>query len=152
MRLTATLLVLAALILAPAARPRAYTLQYTSTAAATQVKWPTTSITVALSTSLNSPPGYVHATGAQVVLAARRALSRWALASNITFNVTTSGNQDAVADGVSLVTIDGGGNISEADLAINPLVTRFDAFGHQIASFFSTDGTFDSYDLESTFV
>jgi len=175
MRLTATLLVLAALILAPAARPRAYTLQYTSTAATTQVHWPTTNITVALSTSLNSPPSYVHATGAQVVLAARRALSRWALASNIQFNVTTSAAQDAAADGVSLITIadtgtnralfstgvqpgrarvsfDGSGNITEADLAINPLVTRFDAFGNQVSSFFSTDGAQDSYDLESTFV
>jgi hypothetical protein len=175
MRLTATLLVLAALILAPSVRPRAYTLQYTSTAATTQVHWPTTNITVALSTSLNNPPSYVHATGAQVVLAARRALSRWALASNLQFNVTTSAAQDAVADGVSLITIadtgtnralfatgvqpgrarvsfDGSGNITEADLAINPLVTRFDAFGNQIGSFFSTDGAQDSYDLESTFV
>jgi hypothetical protein len=175
MRLTATLLVLAALILAPAVRPRAYTLQYTSTAATTQVRWPTTSITVALSTSLNNPPSYVRATGAQVVLAARRALSRWALASNLQFNITTSGAQDAVADGVSLITIadtgsnralfstgvqpgrarvtfDGSGNITEADLAVNPLVTRFDPFGNQVASFFSTDGTADSYDLESTFV
>src|SRR4051812_48593208 len=101
MRLTATLLVLTALILAPAVRPRAYTLQYTSTPATTQVHWPTTSITVALSSSLSNPPSYVHATGAQVVLAARRALSRWALASNIQFNVTTSTAQDAVADGVS---------------------------------------------------
>src|ERR671926_178414 len=105
MRLTATLLVLASLIIAPAVRPRAYTLQYTSTAATTQVRWPVTNITVALSTSLNNPPAYVHATGAQVVLAARRALSRWALASNIQFNVTTSAAQDAVADGVSLITI-----------------------------------------------
>jgi hypothetical protein len=175
MRLTVTLFVLAALILAPAVRPRAYTLQYTSTATTTQVHWPTTNITVALSTSLNNPPSYVHATGAQVVLAARRALSRWALASNLQFNVTTSGAQDAVADGVSLITIadtgtnralfstgvqpgrarvsfDGSGNITEADLAINPLVTRFDAFGNQVGSFFSTDGTQDSYDLESTFV
>src|SRR5919205_2451255 len=175
MRLTATLLVLASLIIAPAVRPRAYTLQYTSTAATTQVRWPVTNITVALSTSLNNPPAYVHATGAQVVLAARRALSRWALASNIQFTVTSSAAQDAVADGVSLITIadtgsnralftigvqpgrarvsfDSGGNIFEADLAINPLVTRFDPFGNQVASFFSTDGTADSYDLESTFV
>ncbi|MET0645445.1 MAG: DUF4214 domain-containing protein [Pyrinomonadaceae bacterium] len=176
MRLTATLFVLAALILAPASRPRAYTLQYTNTAATTQVRWPTTNITVALSTSLNNPPSYVRATGAQVVLAARRALSRWALASNLQFNVTTSGAQDAVADGVSLITIadtganralfstgvqpgrarvtfDGSGNINEADLAINPLVTRFDPFtGNPVASFFSTDGADGSYDLESTFV
>jgi hypothetical protein len=175
MRLTATLLVLLAMLLAPASRPRAYTLQYTSTAANAQVRWPTTSITVALSTSLNSPPPYVRATGAQVVLAARRALSRWARAANLQFNVTTSGAQDAVADGVSLITVadtganralfstgvqpgrtrvtfDGSGNITEADLAINPLVTRFDAFGNQAVGFFSTDGTADSYDLESTFV
>jgi hypothetical protein len=176
MRLFAILLVLAALILAPAARPRAYTLQYTNTGATTQVRWPVTNITVALSDSLGRPPAYVHATGAQVVLAARRALSRWALASNIQFNVTQNDpRQDAVADGVSLITIadtganralfstgvqpgrarvtfDGSGNISEADLAINPLVTRFDPFGNQVASFFSTDGAADSYDLESTFV
>jgi hypothetical protein len=175
MRLTATLLVLSALLLAPAPRARAYTLQYTSTAAATQVRWPTTNITVALSNSLSNPPGYVRAAGADVVLAARRALSRWALASNIQFTVVTSTNQDAVADGVSLITIadtganrslfatgiqpgrarvtfDGAGNISEADLALNPLVTRFDPFGNQIASFFSTDGADGSYDLESTFV
>src|SRR5919107_943240 len=175
MLLTATLLVLASLILAPAVRPRAYTLQYTSTAATTQVRWPTTNITVALSTSPNNPPSYVHATGAEVVLAARRALSRWALASNLQFNVTTSAAQDAVADGVSLITIadtganrglfstgvqpgrarvtfDTSGNLTEADLAINPLVTRFDVFGNQVAGFFSTDGTADSYDLESTFV
>jgi hypothetical protein len=174
MRLIATLLIFVALILGPVARSRAYTLQYTSTAATTQVKWPTTNITVALSTSLNNPPAFVHATGAQVVLAARRALSRWSLASNIQFNVTTSANQDAVADGVSLITIadtgsnralfttglqpgrarvvfDNSGNISEADMAVNPNVTRFDGF-NQVPSFFSTDGTNDSYDLESTFV
>ncbi|HEX8500230.1 MAG TPA: DUF4214 domain-containing protein [Pyrinomonadaceae bacterium] len=174
-RLIATLTVLAALILAPAARPRAYTLQYTSTAATTQVKWPITNITVALSNSLSNPPAYVHATGAQVVLAARRALSTWALAANLQFTVTTSTAQDAVADGVTLITIadtasnralfttgvqpgrarvtfDASGNISEADLAINPLVTRFDPFNGQVGSFFSTDGAADSYDLESTFV
>jgi hypothetical protein len=176
MRLTATLLVLTALLLAPAARTRAYTLQFTNTGATTQVRWPVTNIRIALSTSLSNPPAFVHATGTQVILAARRALSRWALASNIQFDVTQNDlHQDAVADGVSLITIadtgsnrslfstgvqpgrarvtfDGAGNISEADLAVNPLVTRFDAFGNQIASFFSTDGTADSYDLESTFV
>ncbi|MDT5262656.1 MAG: hypothetical protein QOC61_1660, partial [Acidobacteriota bacterium] len=174
MRLIATILIFAALILAPVAPARAYTLQYTSPAASTQVKWPTTNITIALSTSLSNPPAFVHATGPQVVLAARRALSRWSLASNIQFNVVTSANQDAVGDGVSLITIadtgsnralfstglqpgrarvifDTSGNISEADMAINPNVTRLDPFGNQVGSFFSTDGTTDSYDLESTF-
>jgi len=176
MRLTATLLVLAALILAPATQPRAYTLQYTSTSAATQIRWPTTSITVALSTSLNSPPANVHATGAEVVLAARRALSRWALASNIQFNVTTSASQDAVADGVTLITIadttanralfntglrpgraritfdPASGAITEGDLAINPNATRLNEFGSEVASAFSTNGESGTYDLESTFV
>ncbi|PYS99225.1 MAG: hypothetical protein DMF65_09730, partial [Acidobacteria bacterium] len=130
---------------------------------------------VALSTSLSNPPPFIHATGAQVVLAARRALARWSLASNIQFNVTTSANQDAVADGVSLITVADTGNnralfstglrpgrarvtfdpstgsITEADMAINPNVTRLDQFGNEVGSFFSTDGTNDSYDLESTF-
>jgi hypothetical protein len=133
MRLTATLLVLLSLILVPAARPRAYTLQYTSTAATTQVRWPATNITVALSTSLNNPPSYVRATGAQVVLAARRALSRWALASNIRFSVTTSGAQDAIADGVSLITIaDTGSNRALFSTGIQPGRARvtFDASGN----------------------
>ena len=179
MRLTATLLVLAALTLAPASRPRAYTLQFTGTAAATQVRWPTTSITVSLSSSLSNPPAYVRATGAQVVLAARRALARWSAASNIQFTVVNSNAQDAVGDGVSLITIadtpanrslfptttglrpgrarvvfdPGTGFISEADLALNPAVTRLPpGSANEVPGFFSTDGTPDSYDLESTFV
>jgi hypothetical protein len=175
MRLTATLLLLAALLLAPAAPARAYALQYASAAAVTQVRWPTTNIAVALSTSLASPPPYVHATGEQVVAAARRALARWSAASNIQFNVTTRSEQDAAADGVNLITVadtaanhalfrtglqpgrarvtfDAFGNISEADLAVNPLVTRADPYEGEVRSFFSTDGAPGSYDLESTFV
>ena len=83
MRLTATLFLLAALVLAPALPARAYTLQYTNTSATTQIRWPSTTINVALSTSLNSPPAFVRASAADVVLAARRALSRWSLVSNI---------------------------------------------------------------------
>jgi hypothetical protein len=177
MRPTATLptalLILAALLLSPVAPARAYTLQYSNASATQQVRWPTTTVTVALSTSLNNPPSYVHATGAQVLLAARRALSRWSLASNIQFNVTTSANQTVAQDGVSLITIapenasqfaipeqpsrarvffDSNG-IFEADLAVNPNVARRDPVsGSLVASFFSTDGTDGSYDLESTFV
>jgi hypothetical protein len=80
---------MAALVLVPPAPARAYTLQFTTPAGAQQVRWPTTTVNVALSTSLSNPPAYVRATGAQVLLAARRALSRWSLASNIQFNVTT---------------------------------------------------------------
>jgi hypothetical protein len=181
MRLTATLLILAALVLAPLAPARAYTLQYTSSSATTQVHWPTTTIRVSLSSSLSNPPAFVHATGPQCVLAARRALSRWALASNIQFVVTTDDPHQDVnlpgtnGDGVSLITIadtptnrtffgnqglrpgktsiifDSNGNIVEADIAVNPTATRLDASGQEVGSFFSTDGTFGSYDLESTF-
>lgn len=173
MRLTATLLLLVAMLLAPAP-VRAYTLQYASAAAITQVRWPTATVAVGLSTSLNNPPAYVRATGEQVVAAARRALASWSAVSNIQFNVTTRPEQDAAADGISLITIadtpanhslfrtglqpgrarvtfDSAGNITEADLAVNPLVTRADAFAGEVRSFFSTDGTPDSYDLESTF-
>jgi hypothetical protein len=175
MRLTATLLLLAALLLAPAVPARAYTLQYANATAITQVRWPTTNVAVALSTSLSNPPAYVRATGEQVVAAARRALASWSAVSNIQFNVTTRPEQDAAADGISLITIadtpvnhslfrtglqpgrarvtfDSAGNITEADLAVNPLVTRADPFAGEVRSFFSTDGTTDSYDLESTFV
>jgi len=174
MRPTVTLLLLAALLLAPAAPARAYTLQYANAAAITQVRWPTTTIAVALSTSLSNPPPYVRATGEQVVAAARRALASWSAASNIQFNVTTRPEQDAAADGISLITIadtpanhslfrnglqpgrarvtfDSAGNITEADLAVNPLVTRADPSAGEVRSFFSTDGAPDSYDLESTF-
>ncbi|MBC7930653.1 MAG: DUF4214 domain-containing protein [Rubrivivax sp.] len=178
MRFIATLLILCALVFAPIAPASAYTLQFTNSGAATQVRWPTTTITVALSTSLNNPPSFVRATGAQVVLAARRALSRWSLASNIQFNVVSNSQQDVNttgSDGVSLITVadtgtnrsfftrglqpgrarvvfDTAGNILEADLAVNPNVTRLDSNGQEVASFFTTDGTSGSYDLESTFV
>ena len=168
-----TRIVYAALLLSPVANVRAYTLQYTNASATQQIRWPTTTVTVALSTSLNNPPSYVHATGAQVLLAARRALARWSQASNIQFNVTTSANQLIAQDGVSLITVapenatqfsipeqpsrtrvffDAGG-ITEADIALNPNVARRDPVsGSLVASFFSTDGADGSYDLESTFV
>ncbi|HKG11782.1 MAG TPA: DUF4214 domain-containing protein [Pyrinomonadaceae bacterium] len=169
-----TLLIVASLLLSAVAPARAYTLQYTNAAATQQIRWPTTTVNVALSTSLNNPPPNVHATGAQVLLAARRALTRWSLASNIQFNVTTSAPQQVVGqDGVSLITIapenasqfaipeqpsrarvffDANG-IFEADLAINPNVARRDPVtGSLVSSFFSTDGADGSYDLESTFV
>jgi Matrixin/Domain of unknown function (DUF4214) len=175
MRLTAALVITAALVLVPAAPARAYTLQYTNSAATQQVRWPTTVVNVALSNSLGNPPAYVRATGAQVLLAARRALAHWSLASNIQFNVTSNATQTAIAqDGVSLITVapenatqfsnpeqpgrarvffDSAGNITEADVAVNPNVARRDPLtGGLVASFFSTDGTDGSYDLESTFV
>jgi predicted Zn-dependent protease len=142
-----------------------YTYQFGSTSV--QVKWTTSPIRIALSTSLNSPPSNIKA-GSDVLGAARRALRRWSDAANIQF-VESSTSVDAVnpsgaGDGVNLITVsasatndsftnqggqrlgrtrvifDGAGRILEADLAINPRVP------------FSTDGTANTYDLESTLV
>ncbi len=159
MRLTATLLIVAALVFGPALQPaRAYTLQLNSTATV-QYRWPTTTITIALSTSLNTPPANIKA-GSDVVGAARRALQRWAEAGNIQFNVITSNEFVVQQDGISLITVSPSsgvsfsnpdqtgrariffnattGEISEGDVAVNP------------ATQFSTDGTAGTYDLETT--
>ncbi|HZB45088.1 MAG TPA: matrixin family metalloprotease [Pyrinomonadaceae bacterium] len=160
MRLPATLLVAAALLCGLAPPPaRAYTLQLNSTATV-QFRWPTTTVTIALSASLNSPPANIKA-GSDVVGAARRALQRWAEAGNISFNVVASTETRVQQDGVSLITVSptsgvtftnpgqtgrarvffdaATGAISEGDVAVNP------------ATQFSTDGTPDTFDLETTF-
>ncbi|HEX6622738.1 MAG TPA: matrixin family metalloprotease [Pyrinomonadaceae bacterium] len=160
MRLPVTLLVAAALVCGLAPPPaRAYTLQLNS-AATVQFRWPTTTITIALSSSLNSPPANIKA-GSDVVGAARRALQRWAEAGNINFNITTSTETRVQQDGVSLITVSptsgvtftnpgqtgrarvffdaSSGAITEGDVAVNP------------ATQFSTDGTPDTFDLETTF-
>ena len=163
-----TSLFLSAILLWAAVPPaRSYTYQYSSSSV--QVRWMTTQINVALSSSLNSPPANIKA-GSDVVGAARRALRRWSDAAGIRL-VETSSGIDSVnppgtnGDGVNLITVSasatndsftnsGGtrlgrtrvifdpatGRIQEADLAINPRVS------------FSTDGTSGTYDLESTLV
>ncbi|HEY0101057.1 MAG TPA: DUF4214 domain-containing protein [Pyrinomonadaceae bacterium] len=163
-----TSLFLSALLLCAAVPPAgSYTYQYSSSSV--QVRWMTTQINVALSSSLNSPPANIKP-GSDVVGAARRALRRWSDASGIRL-VETSTSVESVnppntsGDGINLITVSasaindtftntGGrhlgrtrvifdpatGRIQEADLAINPRVT------------FSTDGTSGTYDLESTFV
>jgi predicted Zn-dependent protease len=144
----------------------AYTLQYADKSAAVRVKWPTSTIKIALSKSLSSPPSNIKQ-GSDVLGAVRRSLARWSRAANVTFVETSS---DAVSispsgngDGVSLITVaDTPGNraafdnadrtgrtrifydsttgaISEADVVVNP------------AAQFSTDGTVGTYDLEATF-
>ncbi len=169
MRYLVVILLAAALILGQAAPSRAYTLQFTSTSATTQVKWPTSIIRVELSSSLNSPPPNIKA-GSDVVGAARRALAHWSEASNLQFNIVTSEALAATNDGVNLITVSsvnssrftcpdpltgvGGaqgrsrvdfdpasGNIMEADISISPLNCVP----------FSTDGTINTYDLEATF-
>src|SRR5829696_63857 len=138
-----------------------------------KIRWPRKTIQVSLSTSLLSPGSNIKA-DSDVVGAARRALSRWANLSNITFVVTwssaTSISPADAGDGISLLTIAGTpendafnsdsttgrtrvffdpetGNIAEADISINPRPRAED--GTQLQ--FSTDATPGTYDLEATF-
>ncbi len=117
-----------------------------------QLKWSNTTITIAFSTTLNS----ASIPGGDVVGAARRALARWASATNIQFVETTSNATTAVRDNVNLITFtplgdtrpgttritsdSATGAILEADIAINSSVS------------FSTNGAANTYDLESTIV
>lgn len=169
MRRSLLALILLAAVLLSAATVRPYTLQFTDASNSAQVKWPTRTIRVALSSSLNASQPNIKA-GSDVAGAARRALGRWAEAANIRFVVTASDLQSVSAhgtrgDGVSLITVAhtaenaapfaGAGNeaagrtrvfstvagsITEADVVLNPNQT------------FSADGTFGTYDLEATFV
>ena len=138
-----------------------------------KIRWPRRTIQVSLSNSLLSPGASIKP-DSDVVGAVRRALSRWANLSNITFVVTwsstTSISPADAGDGISLITIASTpendafnsevttgrtrvffdpetGNIAEADISINPRPRAED--GTQLQ--FSTDGTPGTYDLEATF-
>ena len=142
---------------------RAYTVQYRDNAGIVARRWLRRPIIVAFSSSLNSPPPNIKA-GSDVIGAARRALDHWASVANVQFFETRSSAQaispSNSGDGVNLITVstdnaaafgtaespgrtrvfyDSGGAIVEADIALNPTQP------------FSTDGTFGTYDLESTF-
>lgn len=138
-----------------------------------QIKWPTKSIQIALSTSLTSPSPALKPES-DVVGAVERALASWSRAANITFVEVSSKVQSVSpigrADGVNLITIAGttenlaifgegnttartrvfydpdAGEISEADVVINPY--PYSETGSALQ--FSTDGTPGTYDLEST--
>jgi hypothetical protein len=126
-------------------------------------RWLRNPIIVSLSTSLDSPQANVRA-GSDVRAAVQRALRTWSDAAGIQFLETTSSNEKISpgndGDGVNLITVsaanltefqnsdapartrvffDSGGTIIEADIALNPTAQ------------FSDDGTFGTYDLESTF-
>ncbi|HEX8920335.1 MAG TPA: matrixin family metalloprotease [Pyrinomonadaceae bacterium] len=166
MRRTGTILVLIVSLLGwIAPRTRAYTLQYTDSSASIQIKWPTTTIKIALSRSLSFPPANIKQ-GSDVLGAARRALARWSEAAGVQFIETSSDvlsiSPSGDGDEVSLITVadvpenraafqsadrtgrtrvfydQATGMIMEADVVINP------------AAQFSTDGTPGTYDLEAT--
>jgi hypothetical protein len=126
-------------------------------------RWLRNPIIVSLSTSLDSPPPNC-AKGSDVRAAVQRALLSWSAAAGIQFLETSTANERISpaneGDGVSLITVsaanvsefensdapartraffDSGGSIIEADIALNPTLQ------------FSDDGTFGTYDLESTF-
>ena len=145
----------------------AYTLRFTDASGAVRVRWPSNTLTVALSASLAAPPENIRATGEETTKAALRALKSWQEAANLQFNVLTNHVKTSVSpakngDGVSLLTVaqtpdnarlftgakatalaytrtftDDAGALLEADIALNPQVE------------FSTDGTPGTYDLES---
>lgn len=138
-----------------------------------QIKWPTKSIQIALSTSLLSPSPAIKPES-DVLGAVDRALASWSRAANVTFVQVSSKTQSVSptngGDGVNLITIAGTnenlamfgeenttartrvfydaetGQISEADIVINPYPYSGDGTALQ----FSTDGTPGTYDLEST--
>ncbi|MEP6820179.1 MAG: matrixin family metalloprotease [bacterium] len=138
-----------------------------------QIKWPTKSIQIALSTSLSSPSPAIKP-GSDVLGAVHRALASWSRAANIKFVEVSSKSQSVSpttgGDGVSLITMAGTadnvalfteGNttartrvfydldtaeINEADIVINPF--PYSETGAALQ--FSTDGAPGTYDLEST--
>lgn len=154
------------ILCATPARP--YTLQFADASNSVQVRWPSHTIKIALSTSLTASQSNIKA-GSDVIGAVRRSLSHWAEAANIRFIEISSNLQSVSApgtrgDGVSLITVahtsenaapfigDGnemsgrtrvfstvGGSITEADIVLNP------------GQPFSSDGTPGTYDLEATF-
>ncbi len=131
------------------------------------LRWRGKVVTVALSTSLLRPASNVKP-GSDMIAAVRRSLKVWEEAAGVEFREIFSDKQNVspqgpAGDGVSLITVaptaenallfarnaeevaattrvffDGRGRISEADIALNPYQQ------------FSTDGTFGSFDLEST--
>ena len=138
-----------------------------------QIKWPRRTIDVAFSNSLLSPGTNIKP-DSDVVGAARRALARWSVMTNINFVVTwssaTSVSPASDGDGISLITVadtfdneafnadsttgrtrvfydPATGTIAEADVSINPKPRSEEGADLQ----FSTDGSPGTYDLEATF-
>jgi Matrixin/Domain of unknown function (DUF4214) len=169
MRRSITALILMASLLSWTTPARAYTYQFTNASAALQLKWPTTTITVAFSTSLGQPPPNIKA-GSDVVGATRRALAHWSQNSNIRFVETSSDKQSISAsgqgDGISLISV---ASTPENAAVFPPCGSSFVKTGQTRVFYnpdtgaiteadivinpclqFSTDSAFGTYDLEST--
>jgi len=140
-----------------------------------KIKWSKRTIEIAFSASLGSPGPNIKP-GSDVIGAARRALRRWSSIANITFvemaSPAFSISPASGGDGTNLLTVadtpeneelfNAGsttgrtrvfydsetGVIAEADICLNPHLRSADGTALQ----FSTDGSPDTYDLESTFV
>jgi hypothetical protein len=138
-----------------------------------QIKWPTKTIQIALSTSLTSPSPAIKP-DSDVIGAVKRALASWSRAANVAFVEVSSKAQSlspvGLGDGVNLITIAGTtenlamfgegnatartrlfydsdtGEITEADIVLNPY--PYSETGSVLQ--FSTDATPGTYDLEST--
>src|SRR6476620_6779797 len=170
-RLNPILALMAILAFVTSSQPSSFDLP--AVAQEREIKWPTRSIRVALSTSLSSASPAIKPES-DVLGAVRRALASWSRAANIKF-VEVSSRKESVSptsggDGVNLITIAGTGDnvalfaegnttartrvfydldtgeINEADIVINPY--PYSETGAALQ--FSTDGTPGTYDLEST--
>jgi predicted Zn-dependent protease len=165
------LALVALLVFVGASQPSSFDLP--ASAQERQIRWPTKTIQIALSTSLTAPSAAIKP-DSDLPGAVRRALASWSRAADVTF-VEVSSKAQSVSpvnngDGISLITIaatsenlalfgDGSttartrvfydsdtGDISEADIVINPFPYSAEFEPLQ----FSTDGTPGTYDLEST--
>lgn len=170
-RLNPILALMAILAFVTSSQPSSFDLP--AAAQEREIKWPTRSIRVALSTSLSLASPAIKPES-DVLGAVRRALASWSRAANIKF-VEVSSKKESVSptsggDGVNLITIAGTGDnvalfaegnttartrvfydldtgeINEADIVINPY--PYSETGAALQ--FSTDGTPGTYDLEST--
>src|SRR5688572_10390730 len=131
------------------------------------LRWKDRTIRIAVSSSLTQPSSNIK-TDSDVVNALRRSVRAWESVADIDIQIESSGKRNVspsgiVGDGVSLITIaqtpenillfsrnpmaepaktrvfyNRRGNITEADIVLNPLQQ------------FSADGTFGTFDLEAT--
>lgn len=133
-----------------------------------RLRWKSASIKIALSSSLTQPNSNIK-TDSDVLGALRRSMEAWQNVADVEFQLVFSDRQNVspsgvAGDRVNLITIaqsadnvllfsnspqtesaktrvfyNGSGHITEADIVLNPYQQ------------FSTDGTFGTFDLESTF-